>query len=93
MTTEVEQAMAQTRARTLWRFCDLRALGYVEDRSTLRRWMKSGVDPFPEPILLTRNTLAWHADEVRAWIERRPRGLAHDRRPGVAEHAQAEGVA
>jgi predicted DNA-binding transcriptional regulator AlpA len=92
-----ENSMAATRERDLWRFCDLKALGIVEDRATLRRRMKSDTDPFPAPILLSRNAVAWVSDEVRAWLKRRPRGAAPQPRHIEAERraqaAAAETVA
>jgi predicted DNA-binding transcriptional regulator AlpA len=96
MTSEIEKAMAETRARELWRFCDLKALGIVEDRTTLRRRMKS--DGFPQPIVLSGNSVAWVASEVGKWLRSRPRGAAPqplhieaERRR--AQAAEAESVA
>lgn len=60
--------------RELWRFADLRLLGIVADRKTLRRWMET--QGFPQPIILTANSIAWRSAEVREWVDSRPRGLA-----------------
>lgn len=60
----------------LLRFADLKLLGVVRDRATLRRWLKAKTDPFPAPLVLSGNSIAWRAAEVRAWLDRRPRGAA-----------------
>ena len=91
MTSEIEKAMAETRARELWRFCDLKTLGIVDDRTTLRRRMKSDTDPFPQPIILSGNAVAWPASEVRAWLASRPRGLAPQPRRIEAERRARNG--
>jgi len=62
------------KARELWRFADLKLLGYVADRATLRRWMN--VEGFPKPIVLSANSIAWRAPEVLEWLANRPRGAA-----------------
>ncbi|GAB4231983.1 MAG: hypothetical protein Kow00109_04330 [Acidobacteriota bacterium] len=53
----------------LLRFHDLKRLGVVTNRATLRRWVAAG--DFPPPIPVGPNSLAWRADEVRAWLDRR----------------------
>lgn len=89
-----EKQIADTEARTLWRFRDLKAKGIVTDRATLRRWMKSADDPFPPPIVLSANAVAWVAEEVRTWLKRRPRGPApQPRRKEAERRAQASGAA
>jgi predicted DNA-binding transcriptional regulator AlpA len=75
----------QIKSRVLWSFENMRVLGYIEDRATIRRRMKDPVDPFPAPLQLSSNSLAWYADEIRSWVSRRPRGLAHDRRKVAAD--------
>lgn len=84
-----EKQIADTEAQTLWRFRDLKAKGIVTDRATLRRWMKSADDPFPSPIVLSANAVAWVAEEVRAWLKRRPRGPAPQPRHREAEERRA----
>lgn len=37
------------------------------NRVTLRRWWLT--DKFPRPVKLNGTTLAWHCDEIDAWIE------------------------
>jgi predicted DNA-binding transcriptional regulator AlpA len=80
-----EKQMADTEAQTLWRFRDLKAKGIVADRATLRRWMKSPDHPFPSPIVLSANSIAWRASEVREWLDNRPRGPAPQPRHQEAE--------
>jgi predicted DNA-binding transcriptional regulator AlpA len=80
-----QKQMADTEAQTLWRFRDLKAKGVVTDRATLRRWMKSLDDPFPSPIVLSANSIAWRASEVREWLDNRPRGPAPQPRHQAAE--------
>jgi predicted DNA-binding transcriptional regulator AlpA len=70
----LEIAKAAASAKVLWRFFDLKFLGYATDRATLRRQIVR--DGFPKPIVLGPNTVAWDADEVRAWLAGRPRGAA-----------------
>ncbi len=84
--TEIQEAMAELRARVLLRFCDLEALGIVGDRATLRRRMNA--DGFPRPIVLSGNAIAWRSDEVFSWIESRPRGPAPQPRRVKAEHRE-----
>ena len=55
----------------LLRYPDLVAKRIVTNRMTLRRWMERQVDPFPQPVRLGNNTIAWKAVDVAAWIERR----------------------
>jgi predicted DNA-binding transcriptional regulator AlpA len=69
----------------LLRFSDLKRLGVVRDRATLRRWLKAKTDPFPSAIVLSGNSIAWRAAEVSAWLDRRPRGAAPQPR-----HLEAE---
>lgn len=45
-------------------------------RSTLRRWVATGL--FPAPLRLTGQSVRWHAQDVQDWIAGRPRGLAGD---------------
>jgi hypothetical protein len=71
-----EKTMAEVRERELWRFSDLQALGICADRQTMRRWQRAETDPFPQPLVLSGNSIAWRAQEVRAWLDRRPRGPA-----------------
>lgn len=53
------------------RFSDLKAAGIVPNRTTLARWLKLDVDPFPQPIRLAEKTRVWRKTAVEAWIERR----------------------
>ncbi len=77
--------------RELLRFRDLKALAILEDRSTARRWMNpKSDDPFPSPIVLSPNSVAWVTSEVRAWLDRRPRGAAPQQRRLEAERRAAE---
>ncbi len=55
----------------LLRFPDLVARRIVNNRMTLRRWMEREVDPFPQPVRLGEHTIAWRAEDVAAWLERR----------------------
>jgi predicted DNA-binding transcriptional regulator AlpA len=69
-----ELAKAAAGARALWRFGDLKLLGIVNDRATVRRLIKN--ESFPQPLILSANSVAWRADEVRGWLDSRPRGAA-----------------
>jgi predicted DNA-binding transcriptional regulator AlpA len=65
----------------LLRYKDLIALGIVNNRMTLRRWMDRKDDPFPPPIVLTasarqNHSIAWKAAAVEAWLERRANAAA-----------------
>ena len=55
----------------LLRYPDLVANRIVTNRMTLRRWMERQVDPFPQPIRLGGNTIAWRAEDVEAWLQGR----------------------
>ena len=67
-------ARAEALARELWKFSHLKMFGIVDDRATLRRWMAR--QNFPEPLVLSNNSIAWVSSEVRAWLASRPRGAA-----------------
>ena len=43
-------------------------------RTTLWRLEKAGA--FPARVQLGANSIGWRADEVKAWIEARPRGVS-----------------
>ena len=76
--------------RELLRFRDLKALGIVEDRATLRRRMGTqNEDPFPGSVILSPNSVAWVTSEVRAWLDRRPRGVAPQPRHLAAERSNS----
>ncbi len=77
----------------LLRFADLKKLGIVRDRATLRRWVKAKTDPFPEPLILSGNAIAWRESEVDAWVDRRPRGSAPQPRHREAERRATEAEA
>jgi predicted DNA-binding transcriptional regulator AlpA len=62
------------RLREIWRFADLKLLGIVADRATVRRWVAS--EGFPKPIVLSANSIGWPSAEVREWLASRPRGAA-----------------
>lgn len=51
------------------RFCDLKALEIVHNRTTLARWIKKY--GFPPGVLLGPNSRAWTADEVDTWLDAR----------------------
>lgn len=65
----------------LLRFPDLVARGVVTNRMTLRRWMALPFDedPFPQPIVLGKNSIAWRAEDVSAWLDRRQKRGAEAR--------------
>ena len=71
---DIEQRMAEIQGKTLWSFSDLKAQGIVNDRATLRR--REAREGFPQPVILSSNSVAWNAEEVRAWLASRPRGSA-----------------
>jgi len=49
------------------RFRDLVRLGIVNNRMTLRRWVKKG--HFPAPVRLGPNLLVWRSAEVENFLE------------------------
>ncbi len=51
------------------RFSDLVQLGIVNNRMTLRRWVKKGA--FPAPFRISPKRLAWRAPEVEKFLEER----------------------
>jgi predicted DNA-binding transcriptional regulator AlpA len=53
------------------RYRDLLAAGIVRNRTTLQRWQSRDTDPFPQPIRLGENSVAWRQSDVEAWLERR----------------------
>jgi predicted DNA-binding transcriptional regulator AlpA len=54
------------------RYRDLRALGIVDNRPTLRQWiLKRG---FPRGQLTGPNVRTWGEDEIERWIASRPTG-------------------
>jgi predicted DNA-binding transcriptional regulator AlpA len=63
----------------------LRRIGI--DGSTLHRWLKSGENGFPQPVILNpngqRQLVAWKEHEVEAWLASRPRGPAAKPKPEV----------
>jgi predicted DNA-binding transcriptional regulator AlpA len=52
-------------------FSDLKSAKIVGNRMTLRRWMERREDPFPRPVPLSKNSLAWRARDVQDWLDRR----------------------
>ena len=72
--SDFEKSKADADAMVLWRFNVLKALGIVEDRATLRRWMAT--EGFPPPLILGPNSLAWDAEETRQWVKNRLCGAA-----------------
>ncbi len=56
---------------TLLRYKDLVDRRIVSNRVTLRRWTELDRDPFPKPIRLAENSIAWRASDVEAWLDRR----------------------
>ncbi|MEW6438817.1 MAG: AlpA family phage regulatory protein [Pseudomonadota bacterium] len=67
------------------RFKDLKRLGVVTDRMSLRRRILA--DGFPPGILLGPNSIGWNSDEVDAWLTARPRRLPRTR--DAAQPAQS----
>ncbi len=47
-----------------YRYHDLVAMGLVNNRTTLHRWINAGL--FPKGRMLGPNTRAWSADELAA---------------------------
>lgn len=75
--------MEQRSDLSFLRYADLENLKIVNNRMTLSRWLKRANDPFPAPVQLGENTVAWRESDVRAWLDRRPRApLA--KRPGTS---------
>jgi predicted DNA-binding transcriptional regulator AlpA len=86
-----EEAKRAALARELWRFRELKLLGYVADRATARRRMDK--EGFPQPIVLSGNAIAWVASEVIAWVASRPRGSAPQPHRAKAEAGSRSAVA
>ena len=65
--------MSTTVLNTLFflRYPDLVARRIFTNRMSLRRAMQREIDPFPQPYRIGGNTVAWKADAVAAWMERR----------------------
>jgi len=56
----------------LLRYRDLVAAGIISNRMTLKRWSDlSRTDPFPAPLKLGPNSIAWNARSVEEWLRRR----------------------
>jgi predicted DNA-binding transcriptional regulator AlpA len=63
--------------RTLFffRYTDLVERKIITNRTTLRRWSdERKEDPFPAPIRLGENSIAWRASDVEEWLRRRAHG-------------------
>lgn len=56
-------------SRHYLRFCDLKARGLVNNRTTLARWIRLGL--FPRPVQLGPNSIAWPAEEIEAFQQAR----------------------
>jgi predicted DNA-binding transcriptional regulator AlpA len=56
---------------SLLSFEDLKAIGLVNNRMTLMRWMK--FQDFPEPVRLGPNTVRWRRSRIEQWLEERER--------------------
>jgi predicted DNA-binding transcriptional regulator AlpA len=57
-------------SNTLYRFPDLHERNIVHNRTTLKRWMTRERNPFPKPVKLGENSIAWRATDVEQWLER-----------------------
>jgi hypothetical protein len=53
-----------------FRFSDLKEIGLVTNRVTLRRWIEK--EGFPPGVLLGPNTRGWSKEQIEAWISGRP---------------------
>src|SRR5687768_13783682 len=60
----------------MMRFSDFKKCGIWNNRTSLKRAMKRKIDPFPKPIRLGTNSLAWRRVEVEAWLERQSRAVS-----------------
>ena len=52
------------------RFKDLQAMGLVNNRVTLGRWIRK--HGFPRGVFVTPQTRIWREEDVLAWLESRP---------------------
>ena len=50
-----------------WRYADIQRAGIVNNRTTLRRWIKD--NDFPPGFLIGRHTRAWRVADVVKWVE------------------------
>jgi len=55
----------------LYTFLSLTQNNIFRNRTQLRREMNAPVDPFPQPVRLSGNRIAWDGEAVRAWVKRR----------------------
>jgi prophage regulatory protein len=53
----------------IYRFFDLKRLGIVNNRMTLRRWIAT--ESFPKSVQLGPNSVGWLRVEVDQWVVRR----------------------
>ena len=75
MSTVTDAPVAgDSESRLLYRFPDLKALGIVNNWTTLLRWIDAG--DFPAGIYLGANTRAWLVSDVELWLASRPIGGA-----------------
>jgi len=54
------------------RYSDLKAMGLVNNWTTLLRWINGG--DFPAGLKLGANTRAWPREEIEKWLESRRHG-------------------
>jgi predicted DNA-binding transcriptional regulator AlpA len=54
---------------TFLRYRDLTERNIVANRTTLSRWMRRQENPFPKPIRLGPNTLAWRLLDIESWMQ------------------------
>ena len=60
-----------TDSLAMLRYRDLAERNLFNNRMSLRRAMLRADDPFPQPIYLGPNSIAWRRCDVEAWLERR----------------------
>jgi predicted DNA-binding transcriptional regulator AlpA len=58
------------------RYADLLALGIVNNRVTLKNWIRDR--GFPPGQLTGPNSRTWGEDEVQAWLDSRPTAVKPD---------------
>ena len=63
--------MTTTDNLTFLRYNELKEKKIISNRVTLRRWMDREDDPFPSPVALGPNIIAWRRVDVEAWLSRR----------------------
>jgi hypothetical protein len=61
----------KTHPLAIFRYRDLLANEFINNRTTLKRWIAAGL--FPKPVELGPNSIGWRVAEIEAWLASRAR--------------------